>query len=174
MRTFLLIFATVFFMASCVKEPGGPFSGNGTRDKGEYTFTIKGSAGGPHIIKGESVDTNWDPDLGLVYLGTDATHEPLGTLTITISKVENKQADILTGVVSKTDVRVGTGSEINGRTFSLIFPVGVGAATNKLDSVVVGSNFISAKFEMSMERELYWPEDKPETVTVSGHFTAVK
>jgi hypothetical protein len=167
MKTSVILFVTLFMITSCTDV--GDENVNDSLDKGGYLFTITGSEGGPRVLEGTDVDTNWDKDLGFIYLNADAKNEPLGTVYITIGPVMNGEADILSGTVSKTDVQSGTAEVLNARTFTLITDT-----NNKVKEVKIGSNYISAKFEMKMERVLNWPEDQPESVTVEGNFVAVK
>ncbi len=147
---------------------------------GSYDFEISGTAGGPYEIKSDNAKTNWDADAGYIFCNTDDKNEPLGTLTLTISSVNpDGNAIILDAIVSKTDVRVGTAEELNARTF-LITPrdtdpeADYTGSNGFITDAEIGSNYIKANFTMQMYRQIFWPDQEPESVKVSGTFTAVK
>ena len=139
------------------------------RDKASYLITITGSEGGPHILVGENIDSNWDRDNGIIYLGTDDNNEPIGTITLIIGTITGGEANVIDAIVSKTDVRVGTGAELNGRTFFLPEMGG----TQKLENIKVGLNYISGTLNLSLEGDVPYSDDPPESVAVTGEFVAV-
>jgi hypothetical protein len=164
MRKFILLIAALLVMISCNKIDNGD-----RRDKASYMITITGSEGGPHVLVGEEVDSNWDQDIGVIYLGTDANNEPLGTVTLTIGNITAGEAPIISAIVSKTDVRVGTGDEINGRTFFLPELGGL----QKVENITVGANFISGEINLSLEGDVPG-SNATESVTVAGEFVALE
>jgi len=163
MRKLILLPVALLVMISCNELNNGD-----RRDKASYMITITGSKDGPHILVGEDINSNWDQDNGIIYLGTDASNEPLGTITLRIGAITGGEAPILHAVVSKTDVRVGTGAELNGRTFALP----ESGSTQKVENITVGSNYISGQVNLSLEGDVPNSGDSTESVNVTGEFVA--
>jgi len=131
-----------------------------------YQFNITGDR--RFVLDGIDVDASWDNDLQAVYLGTDDTFEPLGTLRM---DVEFNPAGALhfinEAVLSTTDVRVGTAAELNARLYTLKF--------GRFRTTAWTSDYVVAdSIHMSMERVLVWPNDSPEDIEVTGYFTALR
>lgn len=170
-RIVSLSLLTILFFVSCEKLD--PNSGNRIA-KGSYEITISGNKDIKLI--GNDVDTNWDDENEWVYLGTDDHLEPIGTLTMQLS-VPASSANpirITDAVQSKTDVRIGTGAELNGRNYVIRepsddFPV----VTAEVRDWEIGANYIKGTLYIDMERVLNYSTDTAENVTVTGTFTAV-
>ena len=170
-RLSVLSLFVILFFASCEKL--NPDSGNRISN-GSYEITISGDK----VIKliGKDVDTRWDEEDEWVYLGTDDHLEPIGTLTMQLS-VPASSADpiiITDAIQSKTDVRVGTAAELNGRNYvirelSEDFPI----VTAEVRDWEIGANYLKGTLYIDMERVLNYSTDTAEFVTVTGTFTAV-
>jgi hypothetical protein len=143
------LFATIFTTVSCSKdsvvdEPDN----NDIKDKAEYELYI-----GELELIGKNIESNWDPDLGIVWLGTDESILPTGTLTIIIDTIVTtsgiKQAWISSATLSTADKLVGTGPEINAKTYFSLGGeelLGYGDANKQwIDFVEIGGNYISGR-----------------------------
>lgn len=140
----------ILFTVSCNDEPLEPDKSD-TKDKAEYDLVLGGIGGGVNL-KGENVDSNWDRDLGIVWLGNDENRLPTGTLTLLIDRISTtsgiSQAVISSAALSTADQLVGTGAEINAKTYlSLgedeLLEYGAEHGFQWIDSVVIGTNYIS-------------------------------
>jgi len=136
-----------------------------TVSKGEYIMITTGDH--ERKLTGDDIDSNWDPDGLFVYLGTDASNEPLGTLTMTLGSLiaaDIKEYDVVTALLSMTDKQIGTAEELNARLFEL--------TEGSIVDVEFGGNFIRASLGLTMTRVLSHPDDVPEDIIVIGTFTA--
>lgn len=146
-------------------------------------FTIAGEGEAKTLIGEHDIDGNWIQELGLIYLGADDVHEPLGTLTLTIDTPEvgkhGYQARILSATLSTTDVRVGTAAELNARLYELIpdtfttEPNCSPAFPNHIRILALSDEQIQAYISLFMERVIVNPETPAETIKVCGHFGIV-
>lgn len=162
-----LIFC-LFILFSCVSDIGE--NSNETVDKGKYDLTINNTTTGEttHLIA-NTVDTNWDENASFIFLSTDDLLEtaPIGTVTISIvADLERDTALIVPGgLVSKTDMRIGTADQLNARTFEII--------KGSIRNITVGSNFISGEILQCNLLQTFIPDGQtPELATLSGTFTA--
>lgn len=168
-KNIFIVFTLVpLILISCKKNIGG----NGTVDKAEYFLQIEsidGSGSNKQLI-GDDVSSNWDSENGIVWLGTDDSHLPTGTLTLEIgspftNKDGEQEAVVGTAALSTQDKLSGT--DVHARTYS---HEGMDA---KIIVDKIGSNYIKAKrIDIIMERVLYYSDDLPETIHLTGSFTA--
>jgi hypothetical protein len=177
------LFATVFPVA-CSEDPVVDEPDNSdTKDKAEYRLEI-----GDYKLVGKNIDSNWDSELGIVWLGNDESILPTGTLTIIIDTIvtssDGKQAWISSAALSTADQLVGTGSEINAKTyFSLgkdeLMELGMEMHTQWIDSLVIGANYISGKIGHWFDEDgifFGWfmkDANTGELHELSGNFTAI-
>jgi hypothetical protein len=172
-RNILVIFTLVpLLLFSCKKNNT---SGNGIADKATYNLKIKkiSGSGSSKILVGLNIDSNWDSENGIIWLGNDEKNEPTGTLTLEIgSPYTNtdgeQEAAIGSATLSTQDKIIGTADELNGRTYSFV----------GMDAYIVidkiGSNYIEVKkIYIKMDRVLYYNTDLPETIELTGSFTAI-
>lgn len=177
----LFVFA-ILFIVSCIDESIKPDNSE-TKDKAEYELVIVGKE---KPLIGDSVDSNWDPSLGIVWLGTDENNLPTGTLTIFIDTIitfsGEKQAWISSAILSTVDALTGTGEEINGKTYSLLtkaemLEMGAESGIQFLDSVVVGANYISGEIgrdDQGLPTGWFMKETTTdEIIQLFGTFTAI-
>jgi len=156
----LPVIITLIFFASCAKIDSP--KGDGTKDKASYDITLKGSSGSVKI-KGDGVDSNWDSELGLIWLGMDTKKGPLFA-TINISYILNSES---TGTIRNIDISTqeaisGTADELNGKLYS--------GSLFDIDSIDIGRNYITATFkEIPMQETT-----TDEAVTASGTITALE
>jgi len=149
-------------------------SGNGIVDKATYNLKIKhvSGSGSGKILVGEKIDSNWDSENGIIWLGNDEKNEPTGTLTLEIaSPYTNTDGELVAYVGSATlstqDKLTGTADELNGRTYSMV-------TANDLVIDKIGSNYIDVgKIDMIMDRILYYSTDLPERIHLTGSFVAI-
>ena len=177
MRLFTLLCIVALVICSCDENGVTPTTTNENVDKGTYRLVITGDGiADSLVLVGETVKTNWDPGAGFIFLNTDENIEPLGTLTMTIAVPLIDASTwldrwgyvpVYDALVSKTEVRVGTAVELNGRTYQKFDGDDKG-----FTNMEIGTNFISGNIEFTMERILVWQQDEPETVTVKGWFVA--
>jgi hypothetical protein len=181
----VLLFATLLNI-SCVKERIKPDNSD-TKDKAEYDLIVMGGDGSKPLL-GENIDSNWDPSLGIVWLGTDENNLPTGTLTIIIDTVVTtsglSQAIITSAALSTSDKLVGTGPEINAKTYlSLskdeLLEGGAEHGFQWIDSVVIGANYISGKIGSGKVDDDVWEPwvmkdaNTGELAAFWGTFTAI-
>ena len=138
-------------------------------ESGTYNVRVGGVdavAGAATSYVGRQVSTNWDKDISWIYLGPDETNEPLLSLTMRLGNPTGTAniSHVATAYLTTSKVRVGTGEELDGRSYTL---------TGGIIQFTVGANFIEGEIELTMERVLFHPEDTPETVQVLGTFRAV-
>ena len=121
------------------------------------------------LLDGVDVDASWDSDAQAVYLGTDDTFEPLGTLTMDLEfNPSGPHHWVREATLSTTDVRVGTAAELNARLYTL---KGLGEFST---TAWTRDYIVADTIHMSRERVLVWPNDSPEDVEVTGFFTALR
>lgn len=174
----LFVFA-ILFIVSCNDESINlKPDNNETKDKAEYELVIVGKE---KPLIGDSVDSNWDPSLGIVWLGTDENNLPTGTLTIFIDTIITfsgiREAWISSANLSTVDTLTGTAEEINGKFYILMEGVGE-SGIQFLDSVVVGANYISGKIgrdDQGIQKGWLMKETTTdEIIQLFGTFTAIK
>lgn len=174
----LFVFA-ILFIVSCNDESINlKPDNNETKDKAEYELVIVGKE---KPLIGDGVDSNWDPSLGIVWLGTDENNLPTGTLTIFIDTIITfsgiREAWISSATLSTVDALTGTAEEINGKTYILMEGVGE-SGIQFLDSVVVGANYISGEIgrdDQGLQRGWLMKETTTdEIIQLFGTFTAIK
>jgi hypothetical protein len=165
----ILIFSAVaLYISSCFGERN-PKPKEGKVGTEGYELTLTNTKGQTKTLKGDSVDTNWDPASGLIYLGTDDNNEPLGTLTMTIfSPAANDSSRVITAILSTSDVKVGNSQQTNPRSYKLIGSAPYGIKVESIDETQ-----ITGEVNIQMERVIQNPQDEPETITLTGTFTAV-
>ena len=158
-KPFFLVFvaSSILFTQSCEKEGDN----KDTIDKASYSLTIESASGDTVQLIGTKIDSNWDSDLGIIWLGTDEENLPTGTLTIFINNInQDKTASAVDITLSTTNQLVGTSENLIAK----LYHTGIG----ELKDVVVGANFISASLEeVSMQES-----NTGEQVKVSGWFKA--
>lgn len=175
----LFVFA-ILFIVSCIDESIKP-DNNEAKDKAEYELVIITNVGKEKPLIGDSVDSNWDPSLGIVWLGTDENNLPTGTLTIFIDTIITfsgiREAWISSANLSTSDTLTGTAEEINGKFYILMEGVGE-SGIQFLDSVVVGANYISGKIgrdDQGIQKGWLMKETTTdEIIQLFGTFTAIK
>jgi hypothetical protein len=174
---FAILFTVSCSKDSVVDEPDN----NDIKDKAEYHLEI-----GDKVLVGKNIDSNWDSELGIVWLGTDENELPTGTLTVTIDTIVTSssgrnQAWVSSATLSHVDKLVGTSSEINAKTyFSLekdaIMKL-IGTPYLILYGVEIGANYISGSITYKdISDEYGWPLKETTTGTVAelkGTFTAI-
>ena len=157
----------LLLVAATACGPEAKKTNNDTVSKAEYVIVITGDH--ERTIRGDDISSNWTPQDGLVYLGTDKykTEDPIGTLTMTIgsqiSQDLNEHA-VLTATLSKTDRAMGTADQLNARLYELV--------EGTITEVEIGANYIKGSLGLKMERVLIYTWDEPESVNVIGTFTA--
>jgi hypothetical protein len=159
--------------SSCFKTNTTP--GNKTNNIGEYVLNIEvvSGSGSSKTLIGKKVDTNYDPNLETIYLGTDDNNEPLGTLTLEIDSPftasNGKQyANVASATLSTTDKREGSGGDLNARLYKL--KPGFEASLPIED---LNSDFIKVTdLTIMMARVIVYPEDEPEEIKLTGWFVA--
>ena len=169
----------LLFTASCKKKVLAPDSSD-TKNKAQYNFVV---AGKKYI--GENIDSNWDPEWGIVYLGTDEKNEPTGTFTFFIDSLGTREGSTIAYLssltVSTVNVLVGTGAEINGKTY---VPSGEKDRKPVLQNVEIGVNkrgedYISGEIGHIFEGKFFLNFTTikniitGETVVFKGSFTAI-
>lgn len=173
----------ILFTVSCIDESIKP-DNNDTKDKAEYTLEISGYK---KDVRGYDVDSNWDSELGIVWLGTGEEYLPTGTLTIFIDTIitvsGEKQAWISSAILSTVDALTGTGEEINGKTYSLLtkaemLELGAESGIQWLSFVEIGANYIEATIgrghdDAPPEGWFMRETTTNELVRVDGTFTAL-
>lgn len=119
------------------------------------------------LYEGVVVSTNWDNPARLIYLGPDAVREPLLSMYVTLGSIPDAggQAVVAEAIVTTSRVKVGTGPEIDGRSYNLV--------QGRVVGITVGPNYIKGTLDLTLERILIHPEDQPETIRLGGPFTAV-
>jgi hypothetical protein len=174
----VVLFA-LFFTASCMDEAVKAGDEDPAIDKAKYDLKI-----GDYHLEGENIESNWDPSLGIVWLGNDEENLPTGTLTILIDTMFTSggrtHARIASAALSHVDHLTGTGPEINGKTYFSpekdelpLFHV------QGIDSVEVGEYFISGKLQTwgySGDNSPGWQMKDAQTGemhTLTGTFTAI-
>lgn len=149
-------------------------------DAGKYNFdkpvyvlhikngTLSGSdsldaSNADKTIIGNTIEANWDEELGLIWLGTDSELDPIATITMEI-KGYNDVTNYSTATevyISTTDKRVGTSSELNPKLYY--------AAFCDVYRAVVGGNFFKGEIINHEFTEL----NSNEKVTISCYFVAM-
>jgi hypothetical protein len=178
----VLLFA-LLFTASCMDEAVKADDEDPAIDKAEYDLKIAG-----YHLKGENIESNWDSSLGIVWLGTDKNIEPTGTLTIfidslvTTSSGENV-ARIASASLSHVDQLVGTGPEINGKTYVTVSEDEIrqlfGVPYLMIFDVKIGANYISGRISILDDEgdvAAGWPMrevNSGEVYMLFGTFTAI-
>jgi hypothetical protein len=172
----------ILFTVSCIDESLKPDSSD-TKDKAEYELFINDKK-----LIGENIDSNWDSELGIVWLGTDENRLPTGTLTIFIDTIVassgRNQAWISSAILSTADQLVGTGTEINAKTYHSLGKdelLGYGDAhTQWIDFVEIGANYISGVivvYDDDGDASGGWlmkDTNTGEIATLFGTFTAIR
>ncbi len=175
MRTSRLIPAVLLAAsAACGGSSPGP-AGPGDGPTGEpssydlqvASITMKGNSG---------VETSWDADLGLLYLGADeVTQNAIGTVTLQLGPVSNgtnggRRADVLQAAVSTTLARVGTAEELDAHLYQLS-PIGL----SEISGIKNGIDYIEGTVEIFLEQVLPAPPNgtPPATAILTGTFRAV-
>ncbi len=135
MRWYFPVWATVLLIAgvwagcSSTGQSSGPseieFDTSSLLEGYEFFIHEGDSKAAPLImfVDGWGAETNWKEGLNLVFLNTHDTNEPLGTLTLTINQTLSPIA-VSSVLCSTTRVRVGTGPELDGQSYSIPFPGG--------------------------------------------------
>lgn len=156
-----LLFAALLLLVSCEKD--NPPEGEGIKNVAGYDLKMKGSDGSGIIVNGEDVESNWDSELGVIWLGMDEKNGPLYT-TITISYVTINDSTATTRIIeiSTQDVLVGTGDEFNARLYQ-------GGITD-IKILETGSNYITGEFKDTPVQEV----NSGDAYSVNGTFTALK
>jgi len=167
----LLIPISIILLISCGTDNIDPV--NKTVTKGEYVIEIVNrTTGDTTTLVGTDVDTNWDPDRGLIWLGTDdkLDGKPIGTVTAFVSvdySNQNKSVEVHDFSISKTDVRKGTADELNARLFRGT------SFVEKWHQIEIGKNYIKAYFYLTnLERVIANTGQEPEQADVFGVFVA--
>jgi len=75
------------------------------------------------------------------------------------------------GVVTVRDKLVGTGGELNGRSYNVIFNTTDGISS--MEDVEVGFGYIRRKLSLTLERIVVNPEVEPDIAYAVGSFTAL-
>lgn len=164
-----IIISVLLLLSSCGSEVEK--DNNEVVEKGEYFIVIDGDSGKTILDAKLSPDTNWDQNMGYIYLGTEEDSNyngAIGTMHIQIAYEDVTDEDVYyptSVILSKTDQRIGTAAELNARLYNY--------TSGGLFEVEIGANFIRGKIDLVMERERIYPQDEAETVTVQGTFTAV-
>lgn len=198
MKTCPILLLAIFALISCI-----PFDlpnlGTDTVEKGEYDIRIFGPKTDTRLV-GHNVDTQWIPEDGWIYLGTEeiGSLKPIGTVTLVLNAFVESHSitrfsfedgsltrdtvpyfSLKSALVSKTEKRRGTAAELDAKLFeiSLMNVPGIGEIPNgTVHDVQVGQNFIRGTISMQMHRLLLNPNDpnaEPEVVLVQGTFTAM-
>jgi hypothetical protein len=174
----------LLFTATCIDESVNPDISE-TKDKAEYDFRLGGlitadSIGVIGEYEGINVDSNWDPDLGIVYLGTDKNILPTGTFTFYIKSIDtvNKVAFLSGATVSTADKLVGTAAEINAQTYVMLSEAEMREHLEAEDGrqwineIEIGTNYISGLID---DHGLWIKNVRTGEFSVFvGSFTAIK
>lgn len=174
MRKLVLLLICLAF-PGCNNDNSQTPTVNGEITEGRYSLTLSSEHFGSTPLDGDSVSTSWAADTGAIFLGADENNQPLGTLTMTVGPVYThpnglRTVNVLSAVLSKSDVRVGTAEELNAMTYNLISA----PDANHIFSVEIGTNYIRGNMSTVLfERVLFYPEDVPDIATVSGEFVAI-
>lgn len=113
-------------LVSCEKEVA-PINDNESYDKSSYTLKIFGAGGAGvtddhKLIHGKTIESTWDDELGLVWLGTDRDSVPIATITFEVGEFheysEYDYVDAHKIHISTTDVRVGTSEQLNAKLYT--------------------------------------------------------
>lgn len=152
---------------------------------GEYAFIIEGET----EFRGK--EAWWLADIGLITVGPEdksgpADNGPVGQLFLFIDKpfVDDGQckARVLDATMSTTDVRVGTGEELNGKLYELVSEEGQsgGSGSNLevfIDLDFAGGSSLNGSVQLFLIRIIISPIEPPtfgETVGVQAEFTALR
>ncbi|MCB9518454.1 MAG: hypothetical protein H6691_05985 [Gemmatimonadales bacterium] len=130
---------------------------------------------GSYTLTGNSgVDTRWNDNDGLLYLGADDVAEPLGTVTMQLGPVStgtngSRTATVQTAVVSATRVRVGTAAELGAVLYRL--PSGTFA---QITGIRTGVDYIEGTMSIPLEQVSPAPQNgaPPAVATLTGTFRA--
>lgn len=153
---FPLLFLLLLSCSAPPSEPGDDVGGRSyefsiEREESEKNQTFSG------------VKAKWNHDIGTIVLGPEDEGEPLALLMISIDMSGN----VISATLSTTDVRVGTGDELNGKLYQLTdLLVGMRIKGNTPTYIQVDG------FEFSMDRQIMNQNDVPESIVVTGSFTA--
>jgi len=144
-------------------------------DKASYTMILTGDGiSGTMVLEDDDAKTVWKPDIGLVFLNTDedaGETEPIGTLDI---RMPDGYQDMIASMgkvvpeemrLSKTDQRIGTPMQLNGRLYEP-------ASTCEVIDVQVGFNYIHGIINCSMERVKTFENEEDETISFMAEFVA--
>lgn len=160
----------LFILVSCgTSDPGE--NSNEFIENGEYDLVINNTTTGEVTnLIAKTVDTNWDAEIGFIFLSTDDVldNDPIGTVSINIiADLERDTALVVPGgIVSKTDMRIGTSEQLNARTFEII--------KGSIRNITIGGNFIKGEILDCKMEQIFTPYGQaPEQATLSGTFTAV-
>lgn len=174
-------------------------------DIGEHGYSFNWSGGDcepgtfcefPHpdsLGNVSTANTNFDPNLGLLVLGPEdgPDKEPQAGLTLTFDEPIQQTglswcfAEVTWAALATTDVRVGTGDEINGKFYELYeganqcgsllgAPNQTATATVRVD--YISRDVISGTACLGMQRVIYSPVAPPvyaEVITVVATFTVI-
>lgn len=146
----VVFFSAFLFATACSDDPvPDDLEIKGKKDKAVYELFVAGKE-----LIGDGVNSNWDPSLGIVWLGTDEKNLPTGTLTILIDSIaedaENGTiAYINSATLSTVDQLVGTGAEINGKLYHTLDGDELLGLTDLrflwFDNVEIGENYIEGR-----------------------------
>lgn len=182
MRLLSWVLAPVLAFSLCGSDEG---SGNRTDEsstertvtQGTYSFKIgpqgfaDGSAEDDASLQFSGTVTNWSPDIGTLVLGTEDSGEPLAQLLTGID-ISGGYVEFPGATLSTTDVRVGTGAEINGKLYDGVTYHCLDDRSRPVPNLIeIGSNFIKARFCLDMVRVDL--NGAGEMITVRGEFTAI-
>lgn len=163
-------------LATCLacgggSDPTGPIEPP-TDEPSQYSLQL----GSYTLIGNLGVDTNWDDDLGIIYLGSDDIAEPIGTVTLLIGPISSgtnggRTATITDATVSTSRVRVGTGEELDAKLWRQVSPVGLQQVTG----IRNGDNFIEGTLSIELVQVSPEPEGgaQPAVAMLTGTFRAV-
>lgn len=150
------------------KEKDIPVTTAKSVDKPEYIIELHGAGGvgsvaGTKLVKGETIESSWDDDLGLVWLGTDKNNLPIGTITMEVDSISVSERTAIAKeiYISTTDARSGTSDVLNAKLYY--------RSSMRLGNVEIGGNYIKAVFGVVDMVEV----GTSNVISANGSFTAM-
>lgn len=146
MKTIYISIFSLMFLCSCGSS-GLESDNNEGNSESKYWFDMQSEDISSEL---SGIETEWNIGPGIVVLGPEETGEPLGRLELTLGATnEENEVSVDAAILSWSNVRTGTASEIDARLYILS---GTGP-TCMIDSINAANIDTGVRFcVMDMER----------------------
>lgn len=162
-----ILLATFLLLAGC--ESGLESDGEEVNAEPYYKFAIGSTMEDSDTQVFEGVKTEWNLSSGIAVLGPEDEGEPLGRLELVIGATnDDSKVAIDVATLSTTDVRVGTGEELNAKLYALS-----GTFECPVTSINSAHITIPQICFIEMDRVIVNQNDVAEHIIVGIGFTAV-